>query len=30
MQVAPWGRIFVHLGEGLNNYAFVWAEVLCA
>ena len=30
MQVAPWGRIFVHVGDGQENYAFLWAEVLCA
>ena len=30
MQVAPWERIFVHVGDGQKNYAFLWAEGLCA
>ena len=30
MQVAPWGRIFVNVGDGQKNYAFLWAEGLCA
>ena len=30
MQVAPWGHIFVNVGDGQKNYTSLWAEGLCA